>query len=660
MRGMCAWACACALAASFLACGSDGGGGDDDVSDVDASTSDVDAAPEVGECGPPDFEWRDAVLYFVMLDRFADGDPSNNGAAQGSQDPSGPGAGASARYVGGDIQGLRNKLDYIADLGATAIWLSPPYANRDAPGDGQDLKPADTHTYTGYHGYWPSPANIDYGSTPSDPVPDIEPTIDEHLGTNDDLKSLVSDAHGTAAASNDGILVLADYVMNHVDIDSGLYQAHPDWFATAGNADPTDPDRAVLCGDDPLCGGACWDHEIYGTQCSFTSYLPAFDFTNPEARAWSVADAVWWAREFGFDGFRLDAIKHVPDEWLTEMRTSIDAAVSAGGSSWPLAGEKFYLVGETFEYARPQYLSEFVDPATALDGQFDFPLRARLCQAIFHGRDETTDWLREFQGSIDVLAQWMEDGGVNEMFVGEPLPAGTGNDDVYGEGALMSTWIGNHDIPRAIHAASGQNQPAGNCFQGALLGWVDNAAGEAHPEVVRQFNPSQPTGAEAYERMALAFAVLLTNPGVPLIYYGDEIGMAGAGDPDNRRMMPFADGDAIPAGADMEDQLALSPSTEDLQLGLRRTVRRLAHIRAENRALTRGVRTTLSSTPDSWVYVMGRCEEYAPITVAINRADVELTVPIPAGEYDDLMTDAVVSGGDLVIPPRGFAILRPR
>ena len=72
-------------------------------------------------------------------------------------------------------------------------------------------------------------------------------------------------------------------------------------------------------------------------------YLPSFDYTNDAARAWSVNDALYWVREYGIDGLRLDAIKHVPRTWLTDLRARLSRDVT------PAMGSRFYLVGETLK-----------------------------------------------------------------------------------------------------------------------------------------------------------------------------------------------------------------------------------------------------------------------------------------------------------------------
>ncbi len=204
-----------------------------------------------------------------------------------------------------------------------------------------------------------------------------------------------------------------------------------------------------------------------------------------------------------------------------------------------------------------------------------------------------------------------------------------GNDTFYGAGSLMSTFIGNHDIPRAIHFASRQIT---DCRQGSFPGnsWSSDYR--------------QPTDAAPYERLGVAFAIMLTNPGVPLIYYGDEIGLAGGGDPDNRRTMPWNDA-----------------SLNAHQIALRQRVSQLARIRAENPVVARGARTTLATTQDTWVYRMGACTGANDVVVAVNRADQARTVTVPTGMYDDLLRAGMTSmGGSVELAPRSFAVLRAR
>ena len=144
--------------------------------------------------------------------------------------------------------------------------------------------------------------------------------------------------------------------------------------------------------------------------------------------------------------------------------------------------------------------------------------------------------------------------------------------------------------------------------------------------------------------MGVSFAVMMTNPGIPLIYYGDEIGLAGGGDPDNRRMMEWNDG------------ALLGP-----QIALRESVRQLAHIRAENKVLARGVRQNLFADPESWIYKMTGCGASSPpVTVVIHKGEQPRVVEVPAGSYTDLLTGEPVQGGAVTAPARGYLILKQR
>ncbi len=526
--------------------------------------------PGEGQCGDlNEFRWEDAVMYFAMIDRFHDGDGEIDpvSSVTGGDATTGP----SGQYEGGDIIGVNSKLTYLAELGVNALWLSAPYDNRDLAGAA--INPAsDPNTYSGYHGYWPSPANINYAD-PLNPTP--RPAVESRIGTEGDLHALIDAAHSQE------VKVLFDYVMNHVDSESGLAQAHPSWFARREGG------QIALCGPENL-----WDDPYWGTRCAFTDYLPPFDFDQAEAREWSVNDALWWAREYNIDGYRLDAIKHVPLSWLEDLREALNQEFPDPD------GGRFYLVGETFAYDNAELIRSFVDAETMLDGQFDFPFKARLCEALFRP-----------EGRLDSFAGWMN-----------------GNDGFYGQGSLMTTWIGNHDIPRAIHFASGE---IGNCREGSSPqnGWY-----MSYP---------QPQDAAPYERLGLAFAVMLTNPGIPLIYYGDEIGLAGGGDPDNRRLMPWNDQE-------------LNPS----QIELRTLISRLAELRATHPNLSRGRRVTLSSDQDTWVYRMLGCGgDTLAVTIAINRADSDRSVDLPAGAFTDLLSEESLEGGSLTMGPRSLRVL---
>jgi glycosidase len=409
-------------------------------------------------------------------------------------------------------------------------------------------------------------------------TPTPAPKVESRLGTADDLAGLVSAAHATNAANGHGMKILFDYVMKHVDTQSGLYGAHPDWFVRK-------PDGTfTLCGPTNL-----WDDPYWGTRCAFTDYLAPFDFSQAPVRKWSVSDAIWWAKKYGIDGYRLDAIKQLTPSWVTDLRAALNANVKTS--------QRFYLVGETFSYDDQTVIKRYIDPSTMLDGQFDFPFKARLCDAVFGSA-----------GQMAGFAKWMD-----------------GNAGYYGTNAIMTTWIGNHDIPRAIHFASRQIP---DCRQGSdtTNGWTANY--------------TQPTDAAPYERLGVAFAVMMTNPGIPLVYYGDEIGLAGGGDPDNRRLMPWNDAALLPA-----------------QIALRNNVQKLAKLRGQHPVLGRGARATLAADTDIWVYRMTGCGGAKDIVVAINKADTARSIRIPTASYIDLMTGAAAAGGLQNLAARSFLIL---
>jgi len=487
----------------------------------------------------PTIDWRDAVMYFVMVDRFYDGDPSNN-VSLGLEKP--------ADYDGGDLVGLKQKIDagYFDQLGVNTLWITSPFDNADMAYPGTD-----GHQYSGYHGYWPKDLT----------------KVESHIGTLQDLKDVISAAH----AHN--IQVVIDYVMNHVHEESPIYQQHPDWFW------PDDNGKGGNC----VCGDGC-DWDVDRLRCWFTTYLPDFNFTVDDARHWSVDNAVTWAKELGADGFRLDAIKHVETSWLTDLRARLNAEVA-----WD---QVFYLVGETFTGDRG-LIKSYVDPQTMLDGQFDFPLRFWLLHTLL-----------ERQGQMSDLVDFLDT-----------------NTGYYGPGAVMSTFIGNHDVPRVIHFA--EDTPEFYDWDGGKnRAWTNQ--------------PTLPTSANPFQRVATAYTLLMTTPGIPLIYYGDEIGMPGAGDPDNRRMMEWS---------------GLSAN----QTWLHDRMAKLIHIRAQHPALRRGTRTNLSVGTDTFVYEMVSAGD--DVFVALNRGDsAQSATNLPAGQYTDIVTGDTVTA-PLTIQPRTGMIL---
>lgn len=280
----------------------------------------------------PSPDWRDQVVYFVMTDRFDDGDPANNDQGAGEYDPT-----SNAHYSGGDFAGIRRRLDYIAGLGATTLWITPPVANLwwDA-----------SVNYGGYHGYWASNFL----------------QVDPHLGTLDDYKALSGDLHGR------GMYLMQDIVLNH----TGNFFRYPrsDWRAgnpargwqANGQARPvTAPTQPPFDLNDPrnpahrAAGIYHWTPEISdfkNPRQLLTWQLAELDDLNTETPA--VRRALrqshgHWLREVGVDAFRVDTVFYVPPALFTDFLHSRDPAAPGIAEVARATGRRdFYSVGEGF------------------------------------------------------------------------------------------------------------------------------------------------------------------------------------------------------------------------------------------------------------------------------------------------------------------------
>jgi glycosidase len=488
--------------------------------------------------GRTPMDWRDGIMYFIVIDRFSDGDLTNDQQVAGAEYP--------GQYQGGDFKGIENKIEagYFNDLGINTIWITSPLNNTWLAEPGSD-----GHVYSGYHGYWPKDETL----------------IDAHYGTQADLLAMVASAHAH------GIQILIDYVMNHVTTDSPTYLANPGWFWPDDNGS----------GGNCVCGQGCPD---FNTVCWFDTFLPTFNMLNDDARRWSVNNAVTWAKSLGIDGFRLDAVKQVEDVWFTDTR-----ARSNGELAWD---QPFYMVGETFDGNR-DLIKSYVNPMTQLDGQFDFPLRGQVLSTLLH-RD----------GQMSDLTSFMDS-----------------NDGYYGPGAVMSTFLGNHDVPRAIEHAL--DVPLFDPWDGGKEdSWTNQ--------------PLLPTSANPFQRLQVAYALTYTTNGLPMIYYGDEFGMNGAGDPDNRHFMQW-------------EQYTTN------QTWLRDQIKALIKIRTQHPATRRGSRTTLGVTTDTFVYQMAMTGDQ--IYVALNRGDAaQDATGLPAGSYTELISGQMMTA-PFQIPPRTAYVL---
>jgi alpha-amylase len=208
-------------------------------------------------------DWQDEIIYFVLLDRFANGRTDND--LPGQTDRSKP-----TYYHGGDLAGLTKRLDYIKSLGATAIWITPLYKQVGKVGDSY-----------GYHGYWFE-----------DPT-----AIDPQFGTPDEFREMIRQAHAR------GLKVILDLVVNHSGYNASITRTHPAWFHT--EEDRTRP-------------GAI------GEEINSLAGLPDFKQENPETAAYLKRTVKHWLNEYDLDGLRLDTVKHVPHFFWRELIAEVD------------------------------------------------------------------------------------------------------------------------------------------------------------------------------------------------------------------------------------------------------------------------------------------------------------------------------------------------
>ncbi len=308
---------------------------------------------------PPEnsVDFKPDVIYQVVVDRFFDGDPSNN-------DPPGDTGLYSANqsnwhaYWGGDLAGVTQKLPYIAGLGATAIWISPVVDNVHSPlfYNGSPLPNA------GYHGYW---ARDDY-------------QLDPHVGTWADFDRLVQAAHQM------GIKIVIDFAANHSNPNSGgdggnLYQ---DGKLVANYNNDTD-------GWFHHNGGILNFDDLYSDEYENLFDLADLAQENPQVDAY-LKGAITRFLQHGVDGIRFDAVKHMPGGWLTTVNDMIQAE------------GPHYLVGEwpSSGIADPLHTSQLRFANTTGMALLDFSMNAAIDNVF-----ETGDSMLELDGTQQHIYQ---------------------------------------------------------------------------------------------------------------------------------------------------------------------------------------------------------------------------------------------------------------
>jgi glycosidase len=451
----------------------------------------------------------DEVIYFAMTDRFLDGDPANNPEADHENVP------PLAEYHGGDWAGIAERIEdgYFDHLGVTTLWISPVNENTFKV-EKESVPPG--RSFTSYHGYWP------VSSTATNPA----------FGSMEELQGLIGTAH------RNGIAVLLDFVANHVHEDHPMFRENP------ALATPLElPDGSLNIRQFDAHPLTTW----------FDTFLPTLDYVNnPEAVDIMTDNGVWWLRETGADGFRHDAVKHIPVEFWMLLTSKLKVLEKE-------EGRRVYQVGETISGhdTVAQYLG-------AMDGQFDFPTYFTIQNVLARGHGE----MKELADAIRMARRY------------------------YPISSVMSPLVGNHDVARFM-AYADNDFPEG--VDEKEVGWT---------------NPPQVDDPQSHDRLRLAFAYLMALPGAPMIYYGDEIGMTGAHDPDNRRMMKWDD-------------------WSDEELRTFATLSRLTHTRHGSVALRRGVTEVLFADAERLILAKVAPEETVLVALSRKPQDGSVTMVWP-------------------------------
>ena len=377
------------------------------------------------------------------------------------------------------------------------------------------------------------------------------------------------------AAHDNGMRVMMDFVVNHVHEDHEYMQNNSDWFNSG-------------C----ICGQADCDWTEHRLDCQFTAYMPDVNWKNRQASEQMIADALWWMETFDLDGARIDAVKHVENLAVANLVAQINERFETVGNEVYLKGETAMgWSGHSLEDNQAQYgaINAYMGP-DGLDGQADFVLYHAVVDNVFVSGNENYQHL---------------DFWTNR------------SQDQYTPGSLMVPYVGSHDVPR-------------------LTSRADTGTGDAYNQWVENGLPGQPGDVSAYHAALQAYGWLLTTPGAPLLYYGDEYGEYGGADPDNRHMYRN------------------QSSWSDHESALYENISQLGQLRLESVALRQGAYSTRLAMPNMLAYNMTHDEQ--TMTVVLNRGG-----PTQMGGFatnDTLRFGAgSLADGTLTVPAHSVSVI---
>jgi cyclomaltodextrinase / maltogenic alpha-amylase / neopullulanase len=452
---------------------------------------------------------RDAVFYQIFPDRFANGDENNN---TNQTQPWGETPNREERQ-GGDLTGLRKRFDYLSDLGINALYLNPIFE-------------AATN-----HGYDTS----DYYQ------------ISVRLGTNEQFIKLVKEAHER------GWHLVLDAVFNHTGTQFHAFQSlckegenspYKDWYHVEGFPINMEPGKLNY---------KAWDDH---------PEVPQLNHENSQVRAYLLDVAMHWIREYGIDGWRLDAAELIPHAFWKELRRHVKQV-----------NPDTYLVGELWENAQDWLQGD------EFDGVMNYRWRGAVCAFLA----EEVMSPSEFDATLRQIRD-------------DYLPEAT---------YTILNMLSSHDVDRLTTYCGGDRLRMGQC-------------------VLMQ----------------------MTYPGVPCVYYGDEIALPGDGDPGSRAAMPW--------------------NEKDWDTGFRDFYKRLIALRRKHPVLRYGDYKTALIHDDRRLYGFARCHEDDHILALFNTsgeaqcAEVSRSVVEDRKLFDWLKTGIELEEeGDrltVALPPHGMAL----
>jgi glycosidase len=440
-------------------------------------------------------------IYLIMPDRFSNGDPSND-KVPGMRDQSLNRDTIFERH-GGDLKGIQNHLDYLEDLGVTALWLNPIIEN-DMPNRTE-------------HGY----AFTDHYK------------VDRRLGGEKAYHDLVDEIHRR------GMKIIQDAVYNHVGIEHFLFRDMPDstWFHKwPSYTNTTYKDQALM---DPYASAIDRKKMSDGW---FVPSMPDVNQNNPFFATFLIQHAIWSTEEYGLDGWRIDTYAYNDLEFMNRCNKALL-------DEYP----KLHMFGETWVHG-------MLNQAYFTQNNLTIPFKSNL--------PAVTDFQTHIYGIIPALTQtfgWTE--GVNKLY------STLANDYVYKDPMKHVIFLDNHDMSRFYSQVQ-----------------------------------------EDIQKYKMGIAWLLTCRGIPQLYYGTEILMAGISNPDGWVRLDFKGG----WPEDKENKFTITGRTERENEAFD-YVKALANFRKNSSAIKAG--KLMQYVPEFGLYTYFRYDAKQTVMIVMNTGD---------------------------------------